>query len=114
MNSIHDLRSKVFVEPSTLANRPYIVELIRLQVANAKSMSEDELLQGEGNNIASDISGILAWNSADNGVEHDNWLNANDEPILYEILNVAAELDAEGNSKQNWHKLFLLSDSLHS
>lgn len=112
MNEFQDLKSQAFKEPSTVANRPFIIKLIKVRVRDARGLSDDELLHGQGMSIASDISGVLAWNSADSGVDHDNWLNENNEPILYEVLQVSGALDAEGNTRDNWLKLFSLSENL--
>lgn len=112
MSDLQDLKNHVFVEPSTVANRPFIVKLIKSRVQDARALSDDELLNGEGHSIAADICGALAWNSANTGVAHTNWLNAQDEPRLIEIMNVSGVLDADANNKETWHELFLLADSL--
>ena len=112
MSELQNLKSKVYVEPSTDANRPYIIDLIKLRVADAKTLSEDELLHGEGSVIAADICGAIAWNSADEGVEHDNWLNNQSEPTLYEIMDISGKLDADASDKDSWQQLFSVSDTL--
>jgi len=112
MNQLQTLKNLVFTEPSSKAVRPHLLELIRFQINRAHLLSNQELLHGEGANIAAVICGAIAWNSADEGVEHDGWLNANDEPLLFDILNVSGSLDADGNDKEKWIQLFELVERL--
>lgn len=112
MSKLQDLKNKVYVEPSTKATRPYLVELIKLQISDAKALSEKQLLGSEGADIATDVCGAIAWNDADEGVEHDSWLSAENEPILYKILNVSGVLDENSNNKEKWLELFSLVDTL--
>ena len=111
LQSINSLSRKIFIEPTSRNLRPYIVEYIHLHINRAKSLSENDLLEGEGNDISSSICGALAWQGAD-GVEGEAWVNEIDEPKLWKILEIAGKLDVDSNDLTAWHKLFELVDNL--
>lgn len=60
--------------------------------AEAKNLLEEQLLGEDGHDIAMDIRGAPAYQSAD-GVDHDGWFNEKDEPLLYQMLDVSGALD---------------------
>jgi hypothetical protein len=82
-----------------------------LHINRAKSLSENDLLEGEGNDISSSICGALAWQGAD-GVKGEDWINEKDEPTLWRILEISGKLDVDADNLTAWHELFKLADSL--
>jgi hypothetical protein len=109
MSELQDLKNKIFREPSTKVNRPYLVKYIKLRTEAATQLTKEERLaeQGEGWNIAGDILIAVAWQSAD-GIKHDNWLTKETEPILDAIENATSSLDVDGSHPEKWSELFEL------
>lgn len=112
MNELQDLKDKIYVDPSTMSVRPYLIKFIKLRTEHAKQLSKEELLAREGFDAVSDICGAIAHNSANVGVVHDDWLNEKAEPLLSEILDVSAKLDADDRNLEEWDKLFELVERL--
>lgn len=106
-----ELRQKIFVEPVGCHIRPAIVEFIKLLVARAGRLSNEELLRGEGVDISSAICGALAWQGA-RGVEGNDWITAEDEPELYELLRIAGTLDVDNEQLGQWMQLFKVAGKL--
>jgi len=107
-----DLKRHIFVEPATKEVRPYLVEYIRLSVADAERLAESDLLGPPGHSIAMDIAGALVWQAADEGIENDGWCNQRDEPVLHQLLDVSGALDADANQAGEWQRLFELTEKL--
>ncbi len=105
------LRKQVFAEPSSRDIRPAMVNYLKLLSQRIDSLTSEELIGGEGHSVAMDITGALAFQGAD-GVNGDDWVTRDEEPELYEILNVAAMLDEDSEDFANWKKLSLLLQSL--
>lgn len=106
------LKGHVFVEPATRKVRSYLVAYVSLLVADAKELSRDDLLASKGHDIAMDVCGVLAWQSA-RGVKNDGWLNEESEPILSELLDIASVLDADSNHPYAWRRFFELAEQLN-
>lgn len=105
------LRKQVFAEPSSRNIRPAMVNYLKLLSQRIDSLTSEELIGGEGHSIAMDIAGAIAFQGAD-GVSGDDWVTCDEEPELYEILNVAVVLDEEPEDFANWKKLRLLLQGL--
>ncbi|MFZ1360902.1 MAG: hypothetical protein WAS27_02670 [Candidatus Saccharimonadales bacterium] len=111
MVDIYSIKEKVYTEPTSEQVRPHLVEYIQFYIDEAKSVSRDELLHGKGNDIASIICGALAWQGAD-GVEGDDWIDQEREPVLWKILEITSRLDIDANDADAWQKLFAVVDEL--
>lgn len=100
-------------EPYTRAIRPKTIEYLKLLARKADGLSLAQLCSGgEGLDIAGDICGILAYESATEGVEHDGWLNRVDEPELDLVLNLSASLDLDANQPAIWRQLLSVIEKL--
>lgn len=110
-DSATSLRSLVFKEPVTKDARPHLIAYIQELVAKAKDLSEEQLLSVDGHDIAMDICGALAYQSAD-GVNHDGWFNEKDEPLLYRMLEISGVLDVDPHHRDKWQRLFTLSEEI--
>ena len=104
-----DLRKRIFIEPATKEVRPYLLDYLSLCIADARRLSKSELLGSGGHSIAMNMTGALAWQDADEGVENDGWLNRRDEPLLCQLLDVCGVLDADANHPAEWQQLFELA-----
>jgi len=116
-DSEHEARKRalakhIFVEPATKAVRHYLVEYLSLCAAEARGLSQSELLGPDGHGIAMDMAGALVWQDADEGVANDGWLNRRDEPVLCQLLDVSGVLDADANHADEWTRLFELAEHL--
>lgn len=105
------LRLAVHSEPTTQALRPYVVEYLRRRAAEAQALSNDEILHSKGWDKASRICGALAWQGAD-GVEGDDWITEEDEPELFQALQLSGKLDIDSNNQAAWDELFAIIDKL--
>lgn len=113
MSEMQDLLDKLHTEPSTKANRPYLVEFIKRQTEVLRQYPEQERLMGhDASTGAGMICAAIAYNCADEGVEHDDWLDETTEPVLMAIMETTSPLDADGNHPENWKELFQLVDKL--
>jgi hypothetical protein len=111
MYTINASSKKVYSEPTSSALKPYVVEYVHFHIDQAKKLSEDELLHGQGNDIASSICGALAWQGA-KGVEGEDWITKDTEPILWKILELASPLDRDADNLKLWQELFATAERL--
>lgn len=133
MQSIHDLNQMVYSEPTNKKLRPYLVEYVKYYSNQAQLLSEHELLHGQGGDYAANICGAIAWQGAvsvpndswiTNWIDRssikkreplatsDSWITKEDEPILWNILEIASLLDVDSSNIDQWHKLFDLVEAL--
>ena len=98
-------------EPCGKENKPELISFIKTLATKASNMDDTQRLSGPGHVIAMDIAGALAFQGA-NGVEGDDWITADEEPVLFELLQVSGKLDVDSNNPEMWQKLFNLTDSL--
>lgn len=111
MQRISEIQPSLTREPITGAIRPATVEFIKLIGAELHTLNQSQLYGREGDALAGRILSVLAMQSAD-GVDHDNWLNEVDEPLLEEILNLAGALDLDSNQPDVWEKLLKVISEL--
>ena len=102
---ISNLRAEVFTEPATVRLRPQLISFIELLTDRARSLSEEELFSSKGADLSSLMCGALAWQGA-RGVEGDDWITEQDEPELYELLQITGSLDVDNNQPDKWVRLF--------
>lgn len=107
----YNLRQRVFSEPSGTDVRSDLVKYVSLLAVEAQGLPEDRLLGDDGHDIAMDICGALAFQGAD-GVEGDDWITEASEPVLFSLLSVSGELDANANNPRAWQSLFDLVGQL--
>ncbi|MFF0492840.1 hypothetical protein ACFYTQ_27735 [Nocardia sp. NPDC004068] len=108
------LRLKVYSEPTSKKLRPYIVEYLRRRAAEARAVSNEDMLRGKGagwGDPAGYICGALAWQGAD-GVEGDDWITEEDEPELFQALQLSGKLDIDTNNQTAWDELLAIIDRL--
>ena len=112
MEHIHALSRKVYSEPTGAELKPYILEYIRYYIDQANNASNEELLYGKiGAEASSNICGALAWQGA-TGVEGEDWITEESEPLLWKISSVACTLDADTNNLPAWRELLSLAKQI--
>ena len=107
------LREQVFSDPPTQEIRDDLTTYVLTLVDKARKLPKDELLSEDGQGIAMDICGALAWNYY-SGEAHDNdgWFTKESDPAFDEILLYASPLDVDANDFGSWEKLFAAADKL--
>jgi len=105
------LRTEVFHEPTTAEAKPALVEYVRIFIEQARALTPEQRLGTTGQNIAVGITGAIAFQGAD-GVDGDDWVRSDTEPVLFAILSAAGKLDASPDNQQAWDELFLAVQSL--
>lgn len=108
---LSDIRKRIFCEPSSAEVRPLLIDYIKSLLITASSLSKESLLGSEGHTIAMDITGALAFQGA-KGVTGSDWITKQDEPLLFDILRIAARLDEDANNSEAWDKLLAKSSEL--
>ncbi|TLG09441.1 hypothetical protein FEK35_15050 [Nocardia cyriacigeorgica] len=111
--SLRQLRQEVFTEPAAKTTRPALVEYLHAHATLARSIPPAELYAGQGDDIAADICGALAWPGAE-GVDGDDWITADSEPGLWRALELSSELDINSNNPAVWQELLDVIDRLQS
>lgn len=105
------LKEIIFSEPSSHQTRPQIVDYLHILNQKIQNLDTEHLLNDEGHAIAMDITGALAFQGAE-GVKGEDWITPEREPLLYDILGMAATLDADPNNPEAWRQLSDLLDEL--
>lgn len=106
-----ELRTTIFTEPTTESKKPDLVRYVKILLNEASQLSADELTGDKGHAIAMSITGALAFQGAQ-GVNGEDWITKDSEPVLYDILDAAGQLDADPRDKTLWEKLFVSADKL--
>jgi len=101
---MNESKPKFLREPSSRENKPKLVSYIKDLANKALALGEQQRLSGPGHVIAMDIAGALAFQGAE-GVEGEDWITPEEEPILFELLQVSGALDADSNDLPMWHRL---------
>ena len=108
---MNESKPKFLREPSSRENKPELVAYIKDLATKASDLDEQQRLSGPGHVIAMDIAGALAFQGA-KGVEGEDWITLEEEPVLFELLQVSGTLDADSNNPEMWAKLFDLTNKL--
>lgn len=102
-----ELRTNIFTEPTSERKKPDLIKYVKILINEASQLPINELSGAKGHDIAMSITGALAFQGA-NGIEGDDWITIEDEPILYNILDVAGRLDNSPANNDAWQKLFTI------
>lgn len=110
-DKLRALHREILKEPIRRTIRPRVVQYVLELSTQASLLAEEDLAGTKGHSIAMDICGALGFQTAD-GVDHDNWLNQKDEPILSDILAVSSILDFDSDNRNAWKQFFNLTSAL--
>lgn len=104
---INHLKKVIFSEPTEKSNRPKLLEYINLCVDDAKELSAEQLTGAKGRGVAMEITGAIGFQGA-KGVSGEDWVTESDEPVLYQILNLAGRLEVDADNTTMWQEMFKL------
>jgi len=110
------LRELILADPPTARIRDDLIRYLLALVDEAKTLSEEKLLGGDGSGIASMLCIALAWNYRSDEPQNvegdDGWFTGASDPIFIEMLYPVSELDVDANDPESWKKLFAAADKL--
>lgn len=98
-----------YSEPKGSFSKPLVLEELRKKSAVISGLGLDELTNWPGQEIAMDIAGLLAFHSS-RDVRGEEWLTSTREPVLYEILQIAAGLELNPEDDEAWAKIRIMLD----
>lgn len=104
LSFIMDVARNVYSEPKGGFSKPLVLEELKKRLTAIFELKIQDLLSWLGQEIAMDIAGLLAFHSSED-VEGEEWLTPTTEPVLDEILQIAARLELNPDDPKSWQKM---------
>lgn len=104
LSFIMDVARNAYSEPKGGFSKPLVLEELKKRLTAIFELKIQDLLSWPGQEIAMDIAGLLAFHSSED-VEGEEWLTPTTEPVLDEILQIAARLELNPDDPKSWQKM---------